>query len=411
MARPKKNNKRHDRSGVYSKKGWLYYTIPETRVVNGKAKTTERWISTKLKDTPANRKIVEETRKLKFCQDRSALPDINIIFCDYAIIYLNEKKREVEDTTYATYSANVKRINKFLSDVKVREIDKKKVAKFLDDLFVVNHLQARTVKDTKAELNRICNKAVEDGILVFNPVPSTKISKSLASEYTKNVPDENKVFSLEEAISFMRYVKDYLKRHPRIKNHVLYELFFIVAFLGLRREEVLGLKWSAINFYRKTIYITHTVTKGTKTNRKNSTKTKGSRREYPLPDILVDIFKRLKAKEDYYRKLYGSEYKENDYIFKQDDGTYFGTGYPTKIFKKILREISELPQDVIFHGLRSTCVSILLSNCDDPKEVKEFVGHSDIAVTLEIYDRIKSKTSKEKLANIMASLLEYDPAE
>ena len=139
MARPKKNNKRHDRSGVYSKKGWLYYTIPETRVFNGKAKTTERWISTKLKDTPANRKIVEETRKLKFCQDRSALPDINIIFCDYAIIYLNEKKREVEDTTYATYSANVKRINKFLSDVKVREIDKKKVAKFLDELFVVNH--------------------------------------------------------------------------------------------------------------------------------------------------------------------------------------------------------------------------------------------------------------------------------
>ena len=54
--------------------------------------------------------------------------------------------------------------------------------------------------------------------------------------------------------------------------------------------------------------------------------------------------------------------------------------------------------------------TILLSYCDNPKEVKEFVGHSDIAVTLEIYDRIKSKASKEKLANIMASLLEYDPA-
>lgn len=410
MARPKKKNKRQERSGVYSKKGWLYYTIPETRVINGKAKTTERWISTKLKDTPANRKIAEGMRKQKFCQDRSSLPDVNIIFSEYASIYLGEKKREVEDTTYATYSANVKRINKFLSDVKVRDIDKKKVAKFLDDLFEIDHLQERTVKDTKAELNRICTKAVEDGILLFNPVPSTKISKNLASKYTKNVPDENKVFSLDEALHFMHFVKDYLKRHIRIRNHVLYEMFFIVAFLGLRREEVLGLKWSAINFYRKTIYIVHTVTRGTKVNRLDSTKTKKSRREYPLPDILLDIFKRLKEKEEYYRKLCGSTYKENDYIFKQDDGTPFGPTYPTKIFKKILKEISDLPQDVIFHGLRSTCVTILLSYCDDPKEVKEFVGHSDIAVTLEIYDRIKSKASKEKLANIMASLLEYDPA-
>ena len=80
MARPKKKNKRQERSGVYSKKGWLYYTIPETRVINGKAKTTERWISTKLKDTPANRKIAEGMRKQKFCQDRSSLPDVNIIF-------------------------------------------------------------------------------------------------------------------------------------------------------------------------------------------------------------------------------------------------------------------------------------------------------------------------------------------
>ena len=409
MARPKKKIKRHNRSGVYSKKGWLYYTLPETHVVNGKVKTQERWIATKLKDSPENRQKVEELRKLKFTHSRTSLIDVNIIFSDYAILYLQEKEREVENTTYRTYRDNVNRINSFLSDIRVRDIDKKTVARFLDDLFEVKHLQKRTVEDTKAELNRICCKAVKDGILVYNPVPETKINKSLASKYTKNIPDENKVFSLDEALIFLNHAKVYINNHKRLESHVLYEMFFIIAFFGLRREEILGLKWSAINFTRKTMYIVHTVTQGTQVNRKDRTKTKDSQREYPLPDLLLKIFEQIKEKEQYYREKVGLAYKENDYIFKEDDGTQFSPSHPSKIFKKILREIPELPQDVQLRGLRGTCVSILLNYCDNPKEVQEFVGHKDITTTLEIYNKLKSRASKEKLGNIMASLLEYKP--
>ena len=87
MARPKKKIKRHNRSGVYSKKGWLYYTLPETHVVNGKVKTQERWIATKLKDSPENRQKVEELRKLKFTHSRTSLIDVNIIFSDLKMFF------------------------------------------------------------------------------------------------------------------------------------------------------------------------------------------------------------------------------------------------------------------------------------------------------------------------------------
>ena len=410
MSRSPKKVKRHERSGVYAKRGWLYYTIPETRIINGKAKTTEKWYSTKLKDTPENRHLLEEKRK-KECNIPSSIVDKNILLSDYCSLYLKEKQREIEDTTYATYRGNVNRIMSFLSDVRVRDIDKKMVTRFLDALFTEKHYMKRTVKDTKAELSRICQKAVEDGILVHNPVPNIKLSKTLAAKYTNNIPDENKVFNIDEALKFLKSVKVFTKEHKHLKNHVLYKMFFLVAFLGLRREEILGLKWSAINFQRHTMYIIHTVTKGTMVNRKDRTKTKTSKREYYLPDILIDIFNELKTEELYYRKTCGSSYYDSDYIFKQDDGTLFSPDYPSKIFKKILKENTDLPQDVTFHGLRSTCVSILLNYCDNPKEVQKYVGHSEVTTTLDIYNRLKGKESMKKLATLMASLLEYEDSD
>ena len=118
------------------------------------------------------------------------------------------------------------------------------------------------------------------------------------------------------------------------------------------------------------------------------------------------MFEKLKEKEDKYRKLFGSAYVENDYIFKHQDGTLYFPDYPSKAFKKLLAKIPELPQAVTFHGLRSSCVSILVHEGYDIKSIQKWVGHADIDTTLRIYAKVKDKESKKEISDGLNNLIQ-----
>ena len=191
----------------------------------------------------------------------------------------------------------------------------------------------------------------------------------------------------------------------KVKDHELYELFYLTLFFGLRREEILGLRWSAIDLNNKTMSINHTVTKGTIVNRTNTTKTASSAREYPLTDEQVEMFSQLKDKEKTNRKLFGNSYFDNDYVFKHADGSLYYPDYPTKAFRKIIKKIQELPQGITFHGLRSSCVSILVRQNMDVKSIQKWVGHTDIDTTLRIYAKVKDKEAKREISDAMNGII------
>lgn len=206
-----------------------------------------------------------------------------------------------------------------------------------------------------------------------------------------------------EACSFLKYAED----------HQLYELFYTTLFFGLRRSEVLGLKWDAINFTKKELRVKHTVTKGTGVNRLNTTKTKASTRTFPLNDDQIKMFLYLQEMENHNRVLFGSSYQENDFVFKQANGSEYYPDYPTKAFKKIILRHTDLPQDITFHGLRSSCVSILVHMGYDVKSIQKWAGHEDINTTLMIYAKAKDKEAKSEILKGMDELIKpkkYDQA-
>lgn len=269
------------------------------------------------------------------------------------------------------------------------------VEAFLDDLFITRHLQQRTVKDIKVFLGLVLEEATKEGLVSYNPSKNVIINKNLAVEYSKEKNTDDEFFSYEEAQLFLFIAKD----------HPLYELFYVSLFFGLRREEVLGLRWSAINFKDKTMRINHTVTKGTKINRSNSTKTESSNRLYPLTDEQIEMFINLRKKEDDSRRLFGKEYVDNDYIFKHIDGSLFYPDYPTKAFGKLIKKHPELPQRITLHGLRSSCVSILIHQGLDVKSIQKWVGHADIDTTLRIYAKVKDKETKKEVSEAMTDII------
>lgn len=141
-------------------------------------------------------------------------------------------------------------------------------------------------------------------------------------------------------------------------------------FFGLRRGEVLGLRWRSIDFQRKSMVISHTVTKGKDgISYSNSTKTLASHRSYPLTDEQVELLRDLKKQQEAYRDVFGKHYDENDYVFKHIDGRLFYVDYPTKLVSRLIKKFPDLPQGVTFHGLRTSCVSILVREGMDVKSI------------------------------------------
>ena len=353
----KKTDGRRDK-GVQAKKGWLYILLPRTKVEEGEKVSSKRWVATGLADTDKNlEKAVDMRKSLMSSKNKGLTDDPNVMLVMYVDLYLARKKRTVVDTTYAGYLYRSVKIKEFFRKLRLKDITQADIEQFLDYLFTADKCQMRTVKDIKVLFNGIMEQAVKDGLIADNPVKDAMINKSLALRNAK-VKDDDDFFSYREAQLFLE----------RVESHKLYELFFVTLFFGLRREEVLGLRWSSIDLKAKTLRVNHTVTVGTRVNRLNSTKTDTSNRTYPLTDL---------------------HYPD----------------YPSKQFKKVIKENPDLPQRTKFHGLRTSCVSILVHENFDVKGIQKWVGHKDINTTLKIYAKVKEKEAKEEILHGMTSII------
>lgn len=394
MAR-KKNAYKKMSAGIYRKGKYLYVVISQSVIRNGNKTTEKKWISTGLEDNPENVKKAIEFREMLNNKTRVSMIDRNITMTAYVEYVLTQLQRQIKDTTYSSYVYRGNTIKKYFGNIKVKDLNKRMIEEFLDSLFIQHHMQLRTVKDIKVFFNHILEEAVKEGIIADNPIKEVKINKNLATKNKKEESTDDDFFSYEEVITFLN----------GIINHELYELFYLTAFFGLRREEVLGLRWSAINLKNKEMVINHTVTKGTKVNRENDTKTTSSNRVYPLTDQQVEMFKQLKKNEIKNRELFGKKYHDSDYILKHKDGTPYYPDHPSKVIKKLVKKMPELPQKITFHGLRSSCVSILVHNGRDIKEIQKWVGHADVNTTLKIYAKVKEKEAKKEILKEMDDLI------
>ena len=72
---------------------------------------------------------------------------------------------------------------------------------------------------------------------------------------------------------------------------------------------------------------------------------------------------------------------------------------------KLITKMPELPQEITFHGLRSSCVSILVHQGMDVKIIQKWVGHADIDTTLRIYAKVKDKEAKREISDTMTEII------
>jgi integrase len=163
----------------------------------------------------------------------------------------------------------------------------------------------------------------------------------------------------------------------------------LAAFYGLRRSEVVALKWTEIDLINRTITIKHIVTSGSLdgkliTIEKDRTKNKASRRTLPLVDTFYELWIRLKAEQELNRAMYGDSYCTDylDYIYVDAMGERIKPGYTLLLKKHNLRRIR-------YHDLRHSCASLRLANGVGMKDVQEWLGRSDYSTTANVYPHLE----------------------
>ena len=165
----------------------------------------------------------------------------------------------------------------------------------------------------------------------------------------------------------------------------------MAAFYGLRRSEILGLRWQAVDFQNNLITINHTVVhckigKELIIAAKDRAKNKTSCRSMPLVPQFRDLLLQMKKRQESCRNLCGSSYTDSDYVFVNDMGIPYKPNYVTQHFQLVLKKNGL--RIIRFHDLRHSFATIALGANIQQKVVQEILGHSSIRTTMDIYSHV-----------------------
>lgn len=367
-------------AGHLQEKNGMFYVVLNYRDENGKRKTP--WISTNL-PVKGNKKRAEtfmmDVRRnfvppnVQRIEEREAMQKGDILFTDFLLKWLRVAKSTVKLTTYASYEMMATRIiiPYFETlNIKLKELTTEDIQEFYSAQ--LERVSANTVIHYHAVIHRALKYAVKIKTIQSNPavnVERPRKEKFIGSFYDKK--EINTLFDI-------------------IQGHPLEVAIKLAAFYGLRREEIIGLKWTAIDFENNTLTIQHTVTECNLDGKhievaSDTAKTDSSLRTMPLVTNFREMLLAKKEKQEHYRKLCGRSYcKEHlDYIFVNEMGERWKPRYLSDGFKRILEQNGL--RRIRFHDLRHTCASLLLANNVPMKKIQEWLGHSDFSTTANIY--------------------------
>lgn len=172
-----------------------------------------------------------------------------------------------------------------------------------------------------------------------------------------------------------------------VEGSPLYIPVLLAVTTGLRRGETLALRWSHVDLERQTISVQHSLEKSRSHGlRFKEPKTKRSRRTIAMLPMLTGALKRHRIAQAEANLRLGKPWDEDGLICSRADGSPINPNTLTSAFASFVRGL-DIPQ-VTFQGLRHTHATHLLANGVHPKVTQERLGHSTIAVTMDLYSHV-----------------------
>ena len=359
-------------AGHLQEKKGLYYMVLSYKDKSGKR--ISKWLPTGL-PVKGNKKRAEDmlmAARAEFVAGEAAI-DHDMPFSSYLHQWMEIARSTLKPNTAAGYASMIQ--NPIAPYFQQRGITLGGLQAVDIQMFYTSQLKrvsANTVIHYHAIIHRALKYAVKTDLIDVNP--ADKVERPRKDRFTASFYDGNEVNRLFQAA-----------RGTPLELPVM-----LAAFYGLRRSEVVGLKWDAIDFENKTIAIRHTVTVCAEKGRRievaaDTTKTASSRRTLPLVPAFQTKLAALKEQQEKNRILCGRSYCTDylGYVLVDAMGNRLKLSYISTAFPALLKRNGLRP--IRFHDLRHSCASLLLKNGVLMKQIQEWLGHSDFSTTANIY--------------------------
>ena len=370
----------HGEGSIYQRsEDGRWCTVVDLGYVNGKRKRKYIYGDT--------RKEVAEKLKVVLRDQQQGLPiaaeRLTVAAC-LSRWLADVVKGTVRPTTYTSYEGTVRlHIVPTLGRIELSKLTAQHVTALLNAKGEAG-LSPRSVKYIRTVLRVALNQAVKWNLVVRNVVtlvPTPRVERHEAMAFTP-----------EQARRFLE----------AIRGERLEALYSVALALGLRQGEALALHWSDVNLDAGTLRVRHALQRVDGKLSLVQPKTEQSRRTIDLPPPTVAALRAHWERQMEERQVAGTRWKEHGLVFTTKIGTPLEKGNVFKWFKKML-EAADLP-DMRFHDLRHCCASLLLAQNVHPKVVQEILGHSQIAMTLDLYSHVIPSVKKDAAA-LMGTLL------
>lgn len=392
-------------SGTLIEKGGYYHTVINV-YVDGKRKQISRTTGFPVKNNLRKAQKVLEDRKREF--DENGLPGMltleertnaqSMLLSDYMDKWVGRKKNEIAHATYLSYHGMVQgRIKRFFDPlgVTVASLTPQLLEDFMESLQDGGLNGSSQIRYYQV-IKQCLDTAVRKNYIPRNPMD--KVDRPKKNKFHPSF------YSKDEALKMLELAK----------NDPCYMPILLATYYGMRRSEVIGLKWSSIDFENNQIHINHKAFEQTIKGKgvvtiSDEMKTESNRHSVPLVPFIKDELLKHKAKQKEYRKAFRKQYSKEweDFVCVNPQGEIIKPNYLTMHFKKFLKR--HKLRVIRFHDLRHSCASLLVGQGMSMKSVQIWLGHSTFSTTADIYAHLDSHALDEPAACIAGLLSQPEP--
>ena len=384
-------------ASVQTKKGRLYAVIQIKE--NGKPRSVWRALglpdgTNKSKVNRAYREVVDRF-EIEYAEGLASKnhPSADIPVFEFMCAFLKKAQPNIQLNTYKSYHnmiyGKIQRYFNRRPNITVANLKPKDIEDFYSQLFD-DGVVANTVIHYHSVLRKAFSQAYKDETIPSNPfdrIERPKKNKFHGDSYTE-----------EELVTLLELAR----------TDVIYPAIMLAGGLGLRRSEALGVRWSRIDWEQRSVLLDTKVVDHEENGQSvalpvEEMKNSSSRRTLPLPDPVYEMLKTEQEKQELYRKMFKKSYnrKFDDYVCVNQLGELLRPSYVTHHFSDLLKKLGM--RHIRFHDLRHTFASILIGKEVPLINVSNFLGHSDISTTANIYAHL-DKASKQSSADVISDI-------
>jgi len=310
----------------------------------------------------------------------------------------------VRTSTRVSYEGIVKnQLIPHIGKIKLGELKKADIESMYSKLLINGRVDGKgglgikTIENVALCLHRALQTALELEYISKNPASIAK------------VPTLKSTNAAKAEIQIL--TKDEQKALITICDYSVYGMGIITTLnTGVRLGELLGIKWSAIDFEKKTIHISRQVSRlhdyspdakaKTKLGIQEYTKTDSSTRYISMSNYLSSMLLEYKSMQDEHIKKFGKAYQNLDLVFARQDGFYIDPATFRDYYLAMLRQAGL--QHYKFHALRHTFATRALEAGVPIKVVSQILGHASVQITMDTYMHVLPELQSEAMNKISA---------